>query len=668
MPTHYSRIFEFWKELRRRKVIHVVTVYAASAFVILELADILAPSLRLPDWTLNLVLLLLCVGFVIAVIVSWIYDIHPEGGIVKTEPVHKVKPEDIPKSSNSWKIASYISFVVIVGLIVLNIIPRTGREKVSDVLDKSIAVLPFESLSKDEELQYQADGVMDAIVLHLSKIEDLRVMSRTSVEQYRDTKKTIPEICEEMGVAYVLEGSFQKSGDQMRLIVQLIQSGTEEHVWANNYDREWKDIFIVQSEVAKAVASELQAVITPEEIDRIERPPTHNMVAYDFYQQAREEHLARQLEYKPREIDKDLERLYRTALRYDSTFASAYVGLARVYWDRNYYKSYYTEEFLDSVPILADFALSLDDQLAEGYTLKGDYCREKGDFEKAVVEYDKALDINPNDWQAFLGKGLIYSYLHDYISAFDNFLQAATLNQGPALASVYFYLGVEFGFAGFHEVHRAYLTRAFEQNYYSDTASYYYVLGLSYFMEGDMSTSLEYLLKAYSFNENDINNWGQIGLNYSWLGHKEEALEFYQKYIDTIEEMGQFDYNATFRIGYTYYINGMEEKANYYFDKQIEFNKKSNELGRPYSRSMQSYKDLAAIYAVRGEKEKALENLRIYNSNKHQDCLGLFLESDPLYDNIRDDPEFQQILLEVKANYQKEHERVRQWLEENDIL
>jgi len=204
-----NKLSQFWQELRRRKVIRVITVYAASAFVILELVDILAPSLWLPQWTLNFVLILLLVGFVITVIVSWIYDIHPEEGFVKTQPAHKVKGEDIQKSSNSWKIASYISFAVIVGLIVLNVIPRTGREKVSQVREKSIAVLPFESLSDDKNLQYQADGIMDAILLHLSKIEDLRVMGRTSVEQYRETKKTVSEICVEMDVGYVLEGSFQ---------------------------------------------------------------------------------------------------------------------------------------------------------------------------------------------------------------------------------------------------------------------------------------------------------------------------------------------------------------------------------------------------------------------------------------------------------------------------
>ena len=207
----------------------------------------------------------------------------------KTEPVHKVKTKDMTKSSRSWRIASYISFVVIVGLIVLNIIPRKNRSEVKEILDKSIAVLPFEYMSDEPDKQYLADGTMDAILLHLSKIEDIRVMARTSVEQYRGTTKTTTEICKELNVGFLLEGSFQKAGDQVRLIVQLIKEGTGEHIWANNYDREWKDIFTVQSEVAQLVAKELQVVITPEEKQLIEKIPTTSLIAYDYYQRGKEE-------------------------------------------------------------------------------------------------------------------------------------------------------------------------------------------------------------------------------------------------------------------------------------------------------------------------------------------------------------------------------------------
>jgi hypothetical protein len=134
MPDNPNRLAQFWQELKRRKVTRVITVYAAASFVILQLVEILAPSLRLPEWTMNLILVLLIVGFIIAVILSWIYDVHPEGGIVKTEPADKVKKEDKAISSNSWRIASYISFVVIVALIVLNVVPRTNRAKEAETL------------------------------------------------------------------------------------------------------------------------------------------------------------------------------------------------------------------------------------------------------------------------------------------------------------------------------------------------------------------------------------------------------------------------------------------------------------------------------------------------------------------------------------------------------
>jgi len=129
MPDNPSKVSQFWQELKRRKVVRVITVYAAAAFVLLELVDIVSPSLRLPEWTMNFIIVLLCVGFIITVIVAWIYDIHPEGGIVKTKSVHKVKPGEEHTGSNSWKIASYISFVVIVGLIVLNILPHSKKKR-----------------------------------------------------------------------------------------------------------------------------------------------------------------------------------------------------------------------------------------------------------------------------------------------------------------------------------------------------------------------------------------------------------------------------------------------------------------------------------------------------------------------------------------------------------
>jgi TolB-like protein len=292
MPDKSNGQFQFWQELKRRKVIRRNTVYAATAFVILELVSIIADPLKLPEWTMLTVIVLLSIGFLISLILSWFYDMTPEGvqKIKSVKEIHKEVPE---KQSHlkAWKIATYVSAVIIIGLLIFNI--AGGRKQAEDraILEKSIAVLPFKYMSDESEKQYLADGAMDDIILHLSKIEDLRVMSRTSVEQYRETDKTATVICQELDVAYLLEGSFQKHGDQVRLIVQLIRPGKEGHIWANEYNRSWKDIFSVQSEVAQNIARELHAVITPEEIQLIEKKPTTSLTAYDFYQRGREEYI-----------------------------------------------------------------------------------------------------------------------------------------------------------------------------------------------------------------------------------------------------------------------------------------------------------------------------------------------------------------------------------------
>jgi TolB-like protein len=158
--------------------------------------------------------------------------------IVKTEPAHKVKDEEIPKSSNSWKIASYISFVVIVGLIVFNMVPCINRSEVKEILDKSIAVLPLRNESSDQDNAYFINGLMESILDNLSKIEDLRVISRNSVEQYRNNPKSTPTVAEEMNVSYILEGSGQKLGNKLFLTIQLIIGNDDDHIWSKQYDRE----------------------------------------------------------------------------------------------------------------------------------------------------------------------------------------------------------------------------------------------------------------------------------------------------------------------------------------------------------------------------------------------------------------------------------------------
>jgi adenylate cyclase len=532
MPDNPNRLAQFWQELKRRKVTRVITVYAAASFVILQLVEILAPSLRLPEWTMNLILVLLIVGFIIAVILSWIYDVHPEGGIVKTEPTDKVKEEDRAISSNSWRIASYISFVVIVALIVLNVVPRTNRAKEAEIFEKSIAVLPFTSLSDDPEKQYLADGVMDAILLHLSKIEDLRVMSRTSVEQYRVTEKKATEICQELDVTFVLEGSFRKYGDQARLIVQLIQSGKEDHAWAKKYDREWKDIFTVESEVAQSIAQELKAVITFDEKELIEKKHTENLDAYDFYllgqnyakDSSRDDNIWKTIDY------------YQQAIALDSTYALAYSGIAGVYLYLVDFAIISPIEGFTKAKAYAMKALELNQDLENAhYQLGTVYQDYEYDFTAAESEYIRALDINPNSHTAHLSYAFYLSFMgrHDEaLSHADIALKLDPLNSRSAKNNILFNAG--------YKSEALVLAEELRESYPNNPNNYWWC-AVFYIELGRYEEALSRLdtQLALMGDDNISDEIGLQGFIYGRLDQKDEALK-QQARLDELSLKGYY--------------------------------------------------------------------------------------------------------------------------------
>jgi len=661
MPTNPNKLSQFWQELKRRKVLRVITVYAAVAFVILQLVEILAPSLRLPDWTMNLILVLLIVGFIITVIVSWVYDVTPEG-IEKTKPAHKLKVEEKAISSNSWKIASYISFVVIVTLIVLNIIPRTKRSGITEILDKSIAVLPFKNDSPNQERMYFINGTMEAILDNLCKIEDLRVPGRTSVEQYRDNPKPIPTISQEMNVSYILEGSGFRDGNNIRLVVQLLDGRKDQHLWSKTYDSDIEEIFSVQSEIAQLVAAEIEAIITPEEKQLIEKIPTTNVTAYDFCQRGIEAIFGGD---GKESLDR-AEELYHKALQYDSTFAQAYAGLALVYWYKHRWEEYLEEDYMDSMLILADIALSFDDQLAEAYAIRGRYYEVHNRKAEAINEYNKAIQSNPNYFASYWRKGNLYLN-DDLVKSLDNFHKAALLQRGQFLPDRYRELFLAYAYAGFKE--KAIYNAEEALNLDDDSATYYSNLATIEDGIGNYEKAIELYRKSYAIDSTQWRVIFKLGENHSFLGQFEESLEYMRKCTSRLWRINRSYSNNSYRIGYAYLVNGFQEEGEYYINEGLEMIKRLIELGRDTYHNLYIYYNLAAIYSFLGDKEKAYETLRLLNQRQRMPLWAAsYIKDDPMFESIRDESEFQQILAEVEAKYKAEHERVRKWLEENEML
>ncbi len=605
---------------------------------------------------------------------------YPPGAVKKGDFVNSIKTVSsqigLKQKKNTKRliilISSGIVIIVILGFIVHNLLFRNlpiGAGSNVNKPEKSIAVLPFKNLSDSAANQYFIDGLMEEILANLSKIHNLRVISRTSVEPFRGTDKSSTQIGKELKVDYIVEGSGQKYGNIFRLRVQLIEASSDRHVWTESYEqeiKEVKDIFGIQSSIAQAICSELKAVITPEEKQMIEKIPTENLTAFDFYQRGREEHIKYWNENNIESL-RNAENLYRKALQYDSTYARAYTGLAWVYWDKRFYPDYLSENFMDTVPVLCNTALSFDKQLSEAHTLKGAFYSQTGKWELAGEEFDKAIKSNPNDWMAYRGKGEFYSDI-EWVKSIDNYRKAASINHGPELPDLFSRLGYAFASAGFKEKARQYYQDKLILD--GDSAAYYSELLRNNLDPENLEKNVGFCIRFSATDSTNVLPLVQIAAYYEDLGRYGESLKYYKKYIELLKRQG--DLQAMHRmknVGYIFWQNGNRKTADYYFDEQKRFCERAIEEGRQYERNLYSYYDLACIYAFRGERDKAFENLRLFN-NKPMMSLWMIqvIEADSLLNSIRNEPEFQEIVRDIEAKYQAEHERVKKWLEEQGMI
>src|SRR5881396_2086279 len=307
----------FFEEVRRRKVYRVAAAYIIAAGGVIQLASAAFPAWELPNWALRLVIAVLLLGFPIALTLAWAYDITPQG--VRATPTPAA-----PGSHRRRNIIMLVATGVIISAAAgFFLLPRVSAHKV----DKSIAVLPFENLSDEKENAYFADGIQDDVLTNLSKVGDLKVISRTSVMPYRGKTSNVREIGKALGVGAILEGSVRRVGNRVRVNVQLINADTDEHLWAEDYDRDLTDVFAIQTDLGQQIVRELQAKLSPMEKAQIERRPTENGEAYLAFVQAHD--LCTRPD-KLRPTVEKAEQLFEQATRLDPDFAGAFAGLAWV--------------------------------------------------------------------------------------------------------------------------------------------------------------------------------------------------------------------------------------------------------------------------------------------------------------------------------------------------
>ncbi len=311
----------FFQEVRRRKVYRVAAAYVVAAGFLIQIASAAFPAWELPTWSLRLVITLLLIGFPIALILAWAYDVTPQG--VRATPA-AATPGAHRRRNLFMLIATGVIVSAVAGFFLL---PHASARKI----DKSIAVLPFQNLSADPENAFFTDGVQDEILNDLAKIADLKVISRTSVTQYKaGAKRSLREIAKELGVAHVVEGSVQRAANRIRVSAQLIDAKTDTHLWAESYDRPLNDVFAIQTDIAKAIAVQLHAKLSPAEKVAIEQPPTTNLIAYDRYLRAEKLFLLTPDAVAFENVHQAI-RLLDQAVAHDPTFLLAYCLLSRIH-------------------------------------------------------------------------------------------------------------------------------------------------------------------------------------------------------------------------------------------------------------------------------------------------------------------------------------------------
>src|SRR5467141_190343 len=486
----------FFGELKRRNVYKVAVAYAIVGWLLVQVATQVFPFLEIPNWVVRFVIVLVAAGFPIALVIAWAFEITPQG-IERTE-VADTMPTAAGKKKHAWIYVAIVGAVLSIGLFFLGRYGfRNASSSSSELPLKSIAVLPFDNLSRDPDNAFFAEGVQDEILTRLAKVADLKVIARTSTQRFKSAPENLPEIAKQLGALNILEGSVQKVNDQVRVNVQLINALTNAHLWAEIYDRKLPDIFAVESDIAKTIADTLQAKLTGSEKTAISKEPTANTEAYELYHKGRSLWEKRSGDNIPKAI-----AFYEQAIARDPNYALAYAGLAKAYILLPFYTGADRLDAGSKAKDAALKALQLDPHLTEAHAALGKilFFREI-DLAGAMREYKRAIELNPNDATAHHWFG------NDTLAALGRFEEAIAegkraIEVDPLSTVINVDLGETFYYA--HRYDEA--DRQMRKSLEIDPTSFYahYNLGIVLQLKGNLPGAIAEYEKAKQLGDNPL--------------------------------------------------------------------------------------------------------------------------------------------------------------------
>jgi TolB-like protein/Flp pilus assembly protein TadD len=581
---------KFFAELKRRNVYKVAVAYIVAGWALSQGIAQVFPVFDVPNWVIRSIVVLIILGLPVALVLAWMFELTPQG--IKRTETADVMPAAMQQKKHAWIFVVIIAGAMSLGLFFLGRYSATNKEKQTDnVAGKSIAVLPFANLSRDPDNEYFAAGIQDEIITRLAQVADLKVISCTSTQRFKGSHD-LPQVARELGVAHVLEGSIQKSGDQVHVNVQLINALTDAHLWADIYDRKLTDIFAVESEIAKTIADTLQAKLTGAEKKAIAKRPTADPEAYELYQKGRF--------FWNKRTGADLQtslQYFDQAIAKDPNYALAYAGLAESYVLLGLYAVGPPEQSVPKARAAAKKALALDDTLAEAHTALGlTLALYDWDFAASAKEFESAIKSNPN-----------YATAHQW---FGNSTLLITGDFDRAIA----------------EGKRAVQLDPLSLVIIAD-------LGWDYMMARHYDEAIAEYRKVLTMDSRFSNARWQLGQALQLKGQLQEAIAEYEK--TTYES----EYPRMLALLSTAYAS---------IGKRDEALKLLAQLDEAATRRYVGAYSYALVHVGLGEKDKAIDDLeRAYRERSDPHIVNI--KFDPFLDPLRGDPRFEALVQKVFA-------------------
>ena len=582
---------------------------------------------------------------------------YPPGEVGKRPEEQVVAvPAYQPKTKRNLLILASVGLVVAlaVGLFIYKPLLSSG----SSVIEKSVVVLPFKNESNDSTNIYLINGLMESTLNNLQKIKDLKVISRTSAEKYRNTTKSIPEMAKELNANYFIEGSGQKIGDRILLNIQLIEGSTDKHLWANQYRREARDIFALQQEIAKSIAEEIQAIITPEEAQRIGKNPTDNVEAYDLFLKGREKF------YKGGR--KNLEAaipIFKKAIEHDGEFALAYAEIALIYYYLDIFQA--EKKYTAEMNSYADKALLFDPKLANSLVAKALYYMHNKEYELAVPYLEKALEYTPNSILAINYLALIYNnnipnttkYL-EY--ALKGVRLEANAQDSATTSNNYLRLSDALIQTGFVDEALKYCNKSLDYNPKNFFSRWVKVFIL-YAKDKDLNKTKQLLLQELKRDTTQLVMVEEIAKVHYLMGDFEGAYPYYKKFLE-LKDKYHLDIfkNEDLKIGIVLDKVGQKEKAQEFI--------KSFKNYADNDKSIYKHLNLAGYYAYLGDDDKSIEHMKLFSKEENLKYWVLLFDSDPIVKGVKDHPEFDKVMGDIEKKFWKTHEEIKVTLEEKGLL